>query len=204
MFGNHRIHGHPDSRVTRTRRAVINTFVRLVHDRPYDSISVNEVLAEADVGRATFYAHYRNKDDLLVKSVSVVLEVLADRYLDLLRGSGDLAPLVALLEHFRENRRLLSRMTTGGAAPAFARGLDRLAEMIQERLAVHCRETGTSPATEPRLVARAMADGLFGMVRAWIEGGARRAGLFVKRGRLRSRYGRRPDHDDGKGEGEPR
>ncbi len=166
------MHEPTDSRVKRTRRAVIDTFVRLVHARPYDSISVNEVLAEADVGRATFYSHYRNKDDLLVQSVSIVLEVFADRYLDLLRGEGSLAMLEALLEHFRENRLLLRRMTTGTAAPAFARAMARFAELLEERLAIHCRETGLAPVVAPPLVARAMADGLFGMVRAWIDGGA--------------------------------
>lgn len=133
-----------------------------MHAPPYDSISVNEVLAEADVGRATFYSHYRNKDDLLFQSVSVVLEVFADRYLDLLRGEGSLAGLESLLEHFRENRLLLRRI----------RSMARFAELIEERLAIHCRETGRAPVVAPAVAARTMADGLFGTVRAWIDGGA--------------------------------
>ena len=54
-----------DRRIRRTRALLHGALVSLVHEKPYDDIVVKEILARADVGRSTFYAHYRGKDELL-------------------------------------------------------------------------------------------------------------------------------------------
>ncbi|MGI5220452.1 TetR/AcrR family transcriptional regulator [Nocardia sp. CA-290969] len=58
----------PDRRVRRTREALHRALIELMMERAYDRITVSDVIARADVGRSTFYAHYRDKDDLLVVS----------------------------------------------------------------------------------------------------------------------------------------
>lgn len=39
--------------------------MRLVSEKPYDDITVREIVERADVGRSTFYAHFDSKEDLL-------------------------------------------------------------------------------------------------------------------------------------------
>ena len=58
----------PDRRVRRTRDALHRALIELMMQRAYDRITVSDVIARADVGRSTFYAHYRDKDELLVLS----------------------------------------------------------------------------------------------------------------------------------------
>jgi len=36
--------------------------VSLIREKPYDEMVVKEILDRANVGRSTFYTHYRNKD----------------------------------------------------------------------------------------------------------------------------------------------
>jgi AcrR family transcriptional regulator len=48
--------------------ALADALVALIRRKPYDRITVEDILAEANVGRATFYAHYTSKDDLLRRS----------------------------------------------------------------------------------------------------------------------------------------
>lgn len=57
--------GNIDRRVERTRRTLHEALIRLIVRKGYDALTVQEIIDEADVGRATFYAHYRGKDDLL-------------------------------------------------------------------------------------------------------------------------------------------
>ena len=58
-----------DRRVVRTRTALADALVALIRRKDYDRITVEDILAEANVGRATFYAHFTSKDDLLRRSL---------------------------------------------------------------------------------------------------------------------------------------
>lgn len=54
-----------DRQVRRTRRLLHKALMRLVLQKKYESITVQDILDRADVGRSTFYTHFRDKDDLL-------------------------------------------------------------------------------------------------------------------------------------------
>ncbi|HEX7122973.1 MAG TPA: TetR/AcrR family transcriptional regulator [Gemmatimonadaceae bacterium] len=62
-----------DRRVRRTRNLLHGALVSLIHQKPYDDIVVKEILARANVGRSTFYTHFRDKDDLLRSGIREML-----------------------------------------------------------------------------------------------------------------------------------
>src|SRR5437879_2567800 len=75
-----------DARVRRTRDSLGDALVTLMQEKPFDSITVQEVLDRAGVGRSTFYAHYRDKEDLFMSdadeffgAISVALSVHGDK-----------------------------------------------------------------------------------------------------------------------------
>lgn len=55
-----------DRRVNRTRRLMQEALMALIVEKGYEAITVQDILDRADVGRSTFYAHYRDKDQLLL------------------------------------------------------------------------------------------------------------------------------------------
>jgi len=55
-----------DRRIQRTRQALRNALLEIIKENKYDSISVEEITQHANLGRATFYLHYKDKEDLLV------------------------------------------------------------------------------------------------------------------------------------------
>ncbi|MEU4313779.1 TetR/AcrR family transcriptional regulator [Nocardia sp. NPDC024068] len=63
----------PDRRVRRTRDALHAALIGLMMERAYDRITVSDVIERANIGRSTFYAHYRDKDELLVVSCTEFL-----------------------------------------------------------------------------------------------------------------------------------
>ena len=54
-----------DRRQRKTREAILSAFTELLSKKKYDKITVGEIIERADVGRATFYAHFETKDFLL-------------------------------------------------------------------------------------------------------------------------------------------
>lgn len=54
-----------DRRQKKTREAIFNAFFSLMGKKSVDKITVGEIIEEADVGRATFYAHFETKEFLL-------------------------------------------------------------------------------------------------------------------------------------------
>ena len=54
-----------DRRQKKTREAIFNAFTELLSKKHYNQITVGEIIEKADVGRATFYAHFETKDFLL-------------------------------------------------------------------------------------------------------------------------------------------
>ena len=54
-----------DRRQRKTREAIFGAFSELLSKKHYHQITVGEIIERADVGRATFYAHFETKDFLL-------------------------------------------------------------------------------------------------------------------------------------------
>lgn len=54
-----------DRRQKKSREAIFKAFSELLSKKHYNQITVGEIIDRADVGRATFYAHFETKDFLL-------------------------------------------------------------------------------------------------------------------------------------------
>src|ERR1700742_1214414 len=54
-----------DPRVLRSRQMLMESLLRLLSRKEFDSISVQEIADEATLNRATFYLHYPDKNALL-------------------------------------------------------------------------------------------------------------------------------------------
>ncbi len=54
-----------DLRVIRTKKALSEAFIRLLNNKTFDDITVNELCDEAGIRRATFYKHYSDKYSFL-------------------------------------------------------------------------------------------------------------------------------------------
>jgi len=103
-----------DRRIQRTRLALRKAFVELVAEKGFDSISVEEITQRADTGRATFYLHYKDKDDILldefsekvneqVRLISQVPITLWDPHRVIGGEEGVIVPLRMAFQHAAEN-----------------------------------------------------------------------------------------------------
>ena len=153
-----------DRQVRKTRAAILGAFNKLILERRYGDIRVADIIRGADIGRSTFYEHFRNKDAILRESLSHVVAVLADAVCD----DCDLNRLQFILDHFRENSRLARGLMIGPSAPQV---VIVLAGLIEERLTTWQEKSGRTPAVPLALIAAQTAVAQLGLVRAWLNGG---------------------------------
>jgi AcrR family transcriptional regulator len=58
-----------DPRVKRTRQMIYQAFMELIKEKGFQAISVQDVTERAEINRATFYAHFTDKFNLLDRSI---------------------------------------------------------------------------------------------------------------------------------------
>lgn len=114
-----------DRRVYRTRRNLRNALMSLILEKGYDSVTIEEITQRADVGRSTFYLHYKDKEDLLIENIdatidefiqqisSVPLSAWAMSLKDDDSLSQGLSPVMLVFQHAAENVDLYRVMLRG-------------------------------------------------------------------------------------------
>lgn len=158
----------PDPRVRRSTRALGDALVELLHERRFDDITVQDILDRAGVGRATFYAHFRNKDDVLHSGYEHLFGFLGGQ-LDRESAAGPrLVPVREFLEHVGgDASELLASLRASGKFEELSDvTVGYIAEMIKQRIQPAKGETAAVP---PSLLARMLAAAFVEMFRWWLE-----------------------------------
>jgi AcrR family transcriptional regulator len=180
MSGNDQLHlanskKKTDARVRRTRDALGDALVALMQEKPFETITVQDVLDRAHVGRSTFYSHYSDKDDLLMSDADDFYERVSMG----LSAQGDQServfPVKEFFSHIAEARRFVNALSSSGkmqenlelARGHFARGIERrLAELPRGQ---------SIPESDRTAIAFAHAGGLLSLMTWWIDRGMRQS-----------------------------
>ncbi len=63
-----------DKRTEKTLESIYDAFTVLVNTKDYDDITIQDILDKSNVGRSTFYTHFKTKNDLLLKVSQDIFE----------------------------------------------------------------------------------------------------------------------------------
>jgi AcrR family transcriptional regulator len=157
-----------DRRVARTRDVLGGALVRLMHEKPFDEITVQQVLDRAGVSRSTFYTHYTDKNDLFLGDVDDFWEGMAT----LLSRSGEthrVAPVRELFAHVADAREFYAALVASGKIhDVMDLGRAHFAREIERKL----KELPQAMTSEHRAVlANMFAGALFALLTWWLDRG---------------------------------
>jgi AcrR family transcriptional regulator len=173
-MGRKQIDSPPDSlptdrRMVRTRRSLEDALMSLVLQKNYESISVQDIVGRANVGRATFYLHYRDKDDLLLKSLKAMFDELVEHIGPVPKRAtpDDAAPVKLLIEHVAQNRdRYRFLVSSASNSSMMRRVRNYVAAHFERRL----KMIAPKPARLPLNIASAyLAGALISLLIWWLE-----------------------------------
>ena len=152
-----------DKRIRRTKKLLRQALTRLMLQKDFQSITVTDVVREADINRGTFYAHYRDVYDLRDK---IEAEMIADfrGLIATIRPSetATLRPVLGrLMDYLEENREIVTALIKVNAPDGFGK---KMIVVIEE-----CRmELFPYRSIEDAYAARFLATGAIGMIEKWI------------------------------------
>ena len=149
-----------DRRKQKTLTALHSAFVNLLLSEDYGAITIGAVTQIANVGRSTFYEHYRTKDDLLRATVHTPFVTLAN----LVNSPKSPDTLTNVLRHFRENQQV-ARVLLGWPTRSV------LSSALTECIVIAFLQLpGLQPLIPVEVIARQIADMQLALVEAWISG----------------------------------
>ena len=160
-----------DRRVRATRDNLGDALIALMHEKPFETITVQHVLDRAKVSRSTFYSHYSDKNDLFLSDVEDFWELMSTA---LMRGgdtSNRVAPVQELFSHVADMREFIASMTgSEKVRDVMELGQGHFARAIDQRLATLPAARHLSP-TRRSALAHASAGSLFSLLNWWMHHG---------------------------------
>jgi AcrR family transcriptional regulator len=166
-----------DRRTGRTRTLLEKAHLDVILKKGYEAMTVQDICDAADVGRSTFYAHYRGKDELRRSSFEHLRKLLTDRQASgggsaRTSAAGRLDFSLALFEHARDYLHVY-RALLGTRGGAIGLGTIRriLCDLVDTELE---RTTASGPTDIPRdLMVQYIVGGCMAMLTWWLDRGAK-------------------------------
>ena len=164
-----------DRRVQRTRQLLQGALIALIQEKGYEALTVQDIIDRANVGRATFYAHFDNKEDLLVSRLDDFRGALRARQQHAMRQV--LPAEERMFSYTREvfihvdGHRAVFRSMVGKRSGAIIQQLfhKMLVDLVRDdvKAMVPAKATG---GVSREAVTQLIAGGLFGLIQWWVDG----------------------------------
>jgi AcrR family transcriptional regulator len=164
-----------DRRVQRTQQLLRTALVCLIEDKGFEALTVQDIIDRANVGRATFYAHFDNKEDLLVSGLDGLRVALKElqRQAHLRTASSDerfFAFSHEMFAHIAEYRKVFRAMVGKRSGALVQQLLQKIVvDLVRDDLKaiVGRRDERSSPA---EAVVQFVTGGFFGLAMLWATG----------------------------------
>jgi AcrR family transcriptional regulator len=155
-----------DRRSQRTRRLISEAFVELLLEKGYDAITIREVIERANVGRSTFYSHFKDKEELFASQLDRLMELLSQHVPPGLSEQNPYFPSLGLFQHIQQQHKLYRILTWGSGAEVLTRHLQKtMSEKIEERL-ISGRRAHEAPIP---VIATFLAGSFLALVKWWLD-----------------------------------
>jgi AcrR family transcriptional regulator len=157
-----------DRRSQRTRQMLRQALIDLMLEKHYETITVDEIASRANLSRSTFYLHYHDKDDLMIRCVE---ESIAT-FIFQIRENNARQPweytFAPFFEHLKEVYPLYRALLWAGKANCvFVQVQKDLSQWFESRLRAAHPDQANDPPVE--LAAQAAVGALIALIEWWLN-----------------------------------
>ncbi|MFC4618503.1 TetR/AcrR family transcriptional regulator [Camelliibacillus cellulosilyticus] len=168
-----------DPRVKRTRQMLRDALIELILEKNYKDITVRDITDRATLNRATFYLHYRDKDELMKQSADEVLEELTssleshiDETYDFnYRGVDPHPTFIHLFEQIAKNASFYHALLKEKIVPHFIERMMQILENFISKGMLLVEPDNQRLALPREIVENYLVSAFLGVIVWWLEAG---------------------------------
>jgi len=155
--------------MVRTKKCLADALRQLILEKDYDSITVQDIIDRANVGRSTFYTHYESKEQLLVGNINFQEQLIYPPEKD---GFPMDINIQYLFEHTKEHLPIFKAIRHSRAAEILG---NYFTELCANKILEHMKRHSSFVRKDDRMLcykAEAAAGGIIRMLFKWLDDGA--------------------------------
>lgn len=155
-----------DRRVKRTQKALARALISLAPEKGYEAITIRDITDRAEVGYATFFRHYHDKDALLKDVLDVVLDDLIHLLQVPMSNANHEAIGTLIFRYIQEHSEVVYvLLSSRGSSVMVRRSIEAGTQNVFSQ--------GTFPLTEslipPEVAANHLVTATISLIQWWIE-----------------------------------
>jgi AcrR family transcriptional regulator len=162
-----------DRRVQRTRKLLRDAMMALILEEGYDALSIQDITDKANLGRATFYLHFKDKDELLMDVMDQFMEdilVQVPQLAEIQWRLEDTKNIAKLFDFAAEHYDLYRILTISSGAITASRQLHQtIASNIKTCIQREIDELGDQPIIPVEFIANHFAGSLLSIMYWWLD-----------------------------------
>ncbi|MDI9241427.1 TetR/AcrR family transcriptional regulator [Ruminococcus sp. YH-rum2234] len=151
-----------------TKKAIANSFLGLLQEKPLEKITVKEIVEDCGINRNTFYYHFDDIPSLL----ELILREETERVLGEHLGEESWEEgFIAAARFALENKKIIYHIYNSVNREIFERYLNRIAQDVMDRFVGKVSERINVSAEDKKLIAAFYKSALTGMIMDWLASG---------------------------------
>jgi AcrR family transcriptional regulator len=161
--------GKDDRRVKYTKMVLKDSFINLLEKKDISQITIKEICEDADINRATFYAHYNDQYDLLKKIEDELLENINAHLEEFYRknnNTDDILLAEKIFEYLKENAKLCKLLLSERGDFSFQKQVMRL---VYDIIISELTDNNKITKEDAEYVYSFTITGCVGIVQKWLH-----------------------------------
>lgn len=168
-----------DRRVKYTKMVLKESFIKLLSKKDISKITIKEICEDADINRATFYAHYNDQFDLRRKIENELLENIGFHLSGYIKNEVNINRLEMveeILDYIKENAQLCQLLLSERGDFDFQK---QVMMFVYDKNINDLMGGGAIAKEEAEFIYAFTITGCIGVIQKWLDSGTKKSAAFM-------------------------
>jgi AcrR family transcriptional regulator len=171
--------GKDDRRVKYTKMVLKESFINLLERKDISQISIKEICEDADINRATFYAHYSDQYDLFRKIENELLDNINAQLAEIDQINNNVNAVILaekIFEYIKENAKLCKLLLSDRGDFSFQK---QIMMLVYDKIITELTDNNKITKEDAEYVYSFTITGCVGIVQKWLDDDMKKSAHFM-------------------------